>query len=115
MEEENILENIPIFDTDLEALETKINSIFEDENLSILEKSKQLVDFKKTIKKEQDNITYMIDSISDITPKKSKKLKSMSLDELVTLFEKEEDINIKIKIYQNICYLVDKFKNKIFD
>ena len=111
----NLTIEIPELSTDIQELEKKVNSIFNNDVTSMLEKSKQLLEIKDDIKKEQDNINYMIDKISDLSPKKSKKLKNLTLDDLVSLFEKEEDINNKIKIYQNICYIIDKFKNKLFD
>ena len=107
--------DIPELGFNIEELESKVNSIFEDELTTVLQKSKKLVELKQDIKKEQDNINYMIDKVSDLSPKKSKKLKNLSIDDLVSMFEKEEDINNKIKIYQNICYVIDKFKNKLFD
>ena len=106
---------IPDITVSLDDLESKINEIFDNDNLSILEKSKRLTEFKKHIKQEQDKINLLIDRVSEISPKKSKKFKTLSLDDLVTLFEKEEDINNKIKIYQNICYSINKFKSRIFD
>ncbi len=106
---------IPDITLSLDDLEKKINDIFDDSNLSILEKSKKLTEFKKYVKQEQDKINFMIDKVSEISPKKSKRFKSLTLDDLVTLFEQEEDINNKIKIYQNICYSINKFKSKIFD
>ena len=106
---------IPDITVSLDDLESKINEIFDNNNLSILEKSKKLTEFKKHIKQEQDKINLLIDRVSEISPKKSKKFKTLSLDDLVTLFEKEEDINNKIKIYQNICYSINKFKSRIFD
>ena len=111
----NLTIEIPELSTDIQELEKKVNSIFNNDVTTMLEKSKQLLEIKDDIKKEQDNINYMIDRISDLSPKKSKKLKNLTLDDLVSLFEKEEDINNKIKIYQNICYIIDKFKNKLFD
>lgn len=107
--------DIPELGFNIEELESKVNSIFEDELTTVLQKSKKLIELKQDIKKEQDNINYMIDKVSDLSPKKSKKLKNLSIDDLVSMFEKEEDINNKIKIYQNICYVIDKFKNKLFD
>ena len=59
--------------TDIQELEKKVNSIFNNDVTSMLEKSKQLLEIKDDIKKEQDNINYMIDKISDLSPKKSKK------------------------------------------
>ena len=106
---------IPDITLSLDDLEKNINNVFDDSDLSILEKSKKLTEFKKYVKQEQDKINFMIDKVSEISPKKSKKFKSLSLDDLVTLFEQEEDINNKIKIYQNICYSINKFKSKIFD
>tara|TARA_E500000178_G_C17034957_1_gene762870 strand:- start:2980 stop:3363 length:384 start_codon:yes stop_codon:yes gene_type:complete len=111
----NLTIEIPELSTDIQELEKKVNSIFDNDVTTMLEKSKKLLEIKDDIKKEQDNINYMIDKISDLSPKKSKKLKNLTLDDLVSLFEKEEDINNKIKIYQNICYIIDKFKNKLFD
>ena len=111
----NLTIEIPELSTDIQELEKKINSIFNDDITTMLEKSKKLIEIKDDIKKEQDNINYMIDKVSDLSPKKSKKLKNLTLDDLVSLFEKEEDINNKIKIYQNICYIIDKFRNKLFD
>ena len=111
----NLTIEIPELSTDIQELEKKVNSIFNDDITTMLEKSKKLIEIKEDIKKEQDNINYMIDKVSDLSPKKSKKLKNLTLDDLVSLFEKEEDINNKIKIYQNICYIIDKFRNKLFD
>ena len=111
----NLTIEIPELSTDIQELEKKVNSIFNDDITTMLEKSKKLIEIKDDIKKEQDNINYMIDKVSDLSPKKSKKLKNLTLDDLVSLFEKEEDINNKIKIYQNICYIIDKFRNKLFD
>ncbi len=106
---------IPELNTNIEELEKKVNDIYEDEISSMLEKSKKLISLKDDIRKEQDNINYMIDKVSDLSPKKSKKLKNLTLDDLVALFEKEEDITNKIKIYQNICHIINKIKNKLFD
>ena len=44
----------------------------------------------------QDNINYMIDKVSDISPKKSKKLKNIDLDDLVLLFERSSQLFIKL-------------------
>jgi hypothetical protein len=106
---------IPELSTNIEELEKKVNDIYEDEICSILDKSKKLISLKDDIKKEQENINFMIDTVSELSPKKSKKLKNLSLDDLVTLFEKEEDITNKIKIYRNICHVINKIKNNLFD
>ena len=111
----NLTIEIPELSTNIEELEKKVNDIYEDEISTMLEKSKKLISLKEDIKKEQDNINYMIDTVSDLSPKKSKKLKNLTLDDLVVLFEKEEDITNKIKIYQNICHVINKIKNKLFD
>ena len=69
----NLTIEIPELSTDIQELEKKVNSIFNNDVTSMLEKSKQLLEIKDDIKKEQDNINYMIDKISDLSPKKSKK------------------------------------------
>lgn len=115
-EDENIQEiSKNKLEENIQSLEEKVNKIIDNEETSLIEKSKLLNTIKKYIVKEQEQINLLINRISEIEPTKSKKYKLNSIEDLTNLFEEEENINSKIKIYQNICYKIDKFKSKLFD
>ena len=92
---------------------TRINEIEKIENLD--EKSKNVKEVKGELKTEQERIENMIDKISNIKAKKSKKYKSKSLQQLQIMFEEEKELEEKLKIYQQICYLIELTKNQLFE
>lgn len=90
----------------------KINDL---ENInSIDEKEEHIKTIKSEIKDEQIKTEEMINKIKDLRPKKYKKFKGYSLEKLQELFDSEEDLNERIKIYQNIIYLIESFKQNLF-
>ena len=70
---------------------------------------------KLNIKEEQDKIETMIDKISTAQPKKHKKYKNITLQDLSVMFQEEENINKKLKIYEHICYIIELHKNQLFE
>ena len=92
------------------------NRIDEVEKISDLEKKSQSVkEIKDELKSEQEKVEIMIEKISNIKPKKSKKFKGMNLEKLSEMFEEEKDLDKKLKIYQHISYLIDMTKNQLFE
>ncbi len=90
--------------------------IDEIEKLNDLDKKSQSVkEVKDELKVEQDRVEKMIDKISNIKAKKYKKLKGLSLEKLTEMFDAEEDLDEKLKIYQQMSYLIELTKNQLFE
>tara|TARA_Y100000813_G_C24108340_1_gene326517 strand:+ start:156 stop:557 length:402 start_codon:yes stop_codon:yes gene_type:complete len=102
-------------DTNILSLDEKIDKIINNDSIPLIEKSKELVTLKTEIRKEQNHIDTLIEKISELNPAKNKKYKMKTIEDLTKLFDEEENLNSKIKIYQNICYKIDKFKSQLFD
>jgi len=91
----------------------KIDEIEKIDNLDI--KSQTVKDIKEELKIEKERVEEMIDKISNIKPKRNKKLKGLTLEKLKTMFENEDSLTDKLLIYQQICYLIELTKNKLFE
>ena len=90
--------------------------IDEIEKLSDLDKKSQSVkEVKDELKTEQERVENMIDKISNIKPKKQKRFKGINLEKLSQMFQEEEDLEEKLKIYQQISYLIELTKNQLFE
>jgi mevalonate kinase len=78
-----------------------------------IEEFNQSKDFKmiKKINNDIDNLINIyndkIDSLNDIVPKSYKKYKDNSIEELFKKMEKTNDIDKKIKIYQQILFMME--------
>jgi hypothetical protein len=97
----------------IEKLNEKINIIEKLEDIDL--KSKSVKEVKTEIKEEKEKVEEMIQKISETTSKKHKKFKGMNLEELATLFDNEDDLQKKLKIYEHIVYLIEKTKNQLFE
>ena len=90
--------------------------IDEIEKLNDLDKKSQSVkEVKDELKTEQERVENMIDKISNIKPKKQKRFKGINLERLSQMFQDEEELEEKLKIYQQICYLIELTKNQLFE
>lgn len=90
--------------------------IDEIEKLNDLDKKSQSVkQVKDELKLEQEKVEDMIEKISNIKPKKSKKYKGINLEKLSKMFEEEEELEEKLKIFQQISYLINLTKNQLFE
>ena len=90
--------------------------IDEIEKLNDLDKKSQSVkEVKDELKTEQERVENMIDKISNIKPKKQKRFKGINLEKLSQMFQEEEDLEEKLKIYQQISYLIELTKNQLFE
>ena len=90
--------------------------IDENEKLNDLDKKSQSVkEVKDELKTEQERVENMIDKISNIKPKKQKRFKGINLERLSQMFQDEEELEEKLKIYQQICYLIELTKNQLFE
>ena len=92
------------------------NMIDEIEKISDLDKkSKSVREVKDELKTEQEKVENMIEKISNIKPKKSKKLKEYNLQQLTEMFHGETGLDKKLKIFQHISYLIETTKSQLFD
>ena len=57
----------------------------------------------------------MIEKISNVKPKKSKKLKEYNLQQLTEMFHDENNLDKKLKIFQHISFLIETTKSQLFD
>ena len=90
--------------------------IDEIEKLSDLDRKSQSVkEVKDELKTEQERVENMIDEISNIKPKKQKIFKGVTLEKLSQMFQDEEKLEEKLKIYQQISYLIELTKNQLFE
>jgi hypothetical protein len=101
----------------------EINDIEKDcENLNNIENwSDRLIkikEIKERINIETEKLNNFIESLnsSDIKkPKKSKEFKNLSLDELLDLYNKSENIEEKIKLFNYIQYFIKEIELELFD
>ena len=90
--------------------------IDEIEKLNDLDRKSQSVkEVKDELKNEQERVENMIDEISNIKPKKQKIFKDVTLEKLSQMFQDEEELEEKLKIYQQISYLIELTKNQLFE
>jgi len=90
--------------------------IDEIEKLNDLDRKSQSVkEVKDELKNEQERVENMIDEISNIKPKKQKIFKGVTLEKLSQMFQDEEKLEEKLKIYQQISYLIELTKNQLFE
>jgi len=93
----------------IDILNNKINNIEKVDN-----KLEYITEIKTEIDNETNKIEKLIETISTIKPKKHKKYNDMTLDELGIIFEEENDIKKKIKIYEHISYILELTKSQLF-
>lgn len=90
--------------------------IDEIEKLNDLDRKSQSVkEIKEELRNEQERVENMIDEISNIKPKKQKIFKGVTLEKLSQMFQDEEKLEEKLKIYQQISYLIELTKNQLFE
>jgi hypothetical protein len=79
-------------------------------------KIKKMVCIKEKIVKEQKKLEELSDSLlMDDDPKSKKKLKKgIQLDELVKSFEESEELEQKIKLYQDIKLYISSVEESLF-
>jgi hypothetical protein len=92
---------------DIENIILEINKTNNWENKIALIKNA-----KDMIKQESDKLDNLIETL-DITKKVS--LKKTNFDELTNEFEKTENIDNKIRIYQILNSYIVKLSNELFD
>ena len=97
----------------IEKLNEKIDNIEKIKDIEL--KTQSVKEVKNEIKEEKDKVEDMIQKISQIKPKKHKKYKGMTLESLSKLFDEEENLHKKLKIYEHIVYLIELTKNQLFE
>jgi len=92
----------------------------ELEELSTMEsqdlKIKKMVCIKEKIAKEQKKLEELSDSLlmDDDSKSKKKLKKGIQLDQLVKSFEESEDLEQKIKLYQDIKLYISSVEESLF-
>ena len=98
---------------DLTNLEKEIEQLDEIKDWTI--KIKKMKELKERILLQKNKLNTLIESVNSGEIKKSKKKKEMSLDELLKEFEKCEDIEEKIKLFNQIQYIIKEAETELFD
>ena len=75
----------------------------------------KLENLEEGIKLEQSKVERLIENISNSKSKKQKKYKGISLDNLLKMYNEEENFDIKIEIFQQINHLIELTKNQLFE
>lgn len=96
----------------IDTLNNKINNVEKIDNIS--DKIKYTKEIKTEIDTEIEKTEKLIHIISSIKPKKHKKYNNMTLDELGNIFEEENNIKKKLKIYEHITYMIELTKGQLF-
>ena len=93
----------------------KFNKMIDDieKTTDIEEKSQSIKIIKDLIKEEQLKVDELIKKVDGMKSKKYKKFKGMNLEQLTKKFD-EENLDEKVKIFQNISYLIGKTKDRLF-
>ena len=91
----------------------KIDYVEKLENLE--EKTENVKKIKEEIKLEKEKVEKLIEKISNSKSKKQKKYKGISLDNLLKMYNEEENFDIKIEIFQQINHLIELTKNQLFE
>jgi hypothetical protein len=80
-----------------------------------VDKITRITEIKEEITTQKEKITEYIDMINQEEYKKNKKMKNMSLDELLKLFNETEELETKMKIYNTIQAIIIELKSELFD
>ena len=97
----------------IEKLNLEIDEV--EKNGNIKEKTEMIKNIKEKIKLEQERVDKMIEKVNDNNSKKYKKFKGIGIDELIEMYQEEENLTNKIDIFQQLNYQIDSVKNKLFD
>jgi hypothetical protein len=98
---------------ELDDLEKEINNL--DDILDWSSKIKKMKELKEQIITHRDKLNSFIEIINSGDVKKNKKKKNLSLDDLLKQFEETENIEEKVKLFNQIQYIIKENERELFE
>ena len=98
---------------ELDDIEKEINNL--DDILDWSSKIKKMKELKEQIITHRDKLNSFIEIINSGDIKKNKKKKDLSLDDLLKKFEETENIEEKVKLFNQIQYIIKENERELFE
>ena len=98
---------------ELDNIEKEINNL--DDILDWSSKIKKMKELKEQIITHRDKLNSFIEIINSGDIKKNKKKKDLSLDDLLKQFEETENIEEKVKLFNQIQYIIKENERELFE
>jgi hypothetical protein len=98
---------------ELDDLEKEINNL--DDILDWSSKIKKMKELKEQIITHRNKLNSFIEIINSGDVKKNKKKKDLSLDDLLKQFEETENIEEKVKLFNQIQYIIKENEKELFE
>jgi hypothetical protein len=98
---------------ELDNIEKEINNL--DDILDWSSKIKKMKELKEQIITQRNKLNSLIEIINSGDIKKNKKKKDLSLDDLLKQFEETENIEEKVKLFNQIQYVIKENERELFE
>ena len=98
---------------ELDDIEKEINNL--DDILDWSSKIKKMKELKEQIITQRNKLNSLIEIINSGDIKKNKKKKDLSLDDLLKQFEETENIEEKVKLFNQIQYIIKENERELFE
>jgi hypothetical protein len=98
---------------ELDNIEKEINNL--DDILDWSSKIKKMKELKEQIITHRNKLNSFIEIINSGDVKKNKKKKDLSLDDLLKQFEETENIEEKVKLFNQIQYIIKENERELFE
>jgi hypothetical protein len=98
---------------ELDNIEKEINNL--DDILDWSSKIKKMKELKEQIITQRNKLNSFIEIINSGDIKKNKKKKDLSLDYLLKQFEETENIEEKVKLFNQIQYIIKENERELFE
>ena len=98
---------------ELDDIEKEINNL--DDILDWSSKIKKIKELKEQIIIHRNKLNSFIEIINSGDIKKNKKKKDLSLDDLLKQFEETENIEEKVKLFNQIQYIIKENERELFE
>ena len=102
-----------VYSKDLIDLEKEIETLDDIKEWAI--KIKKMKELKEKITTQRNKLNSFIELINSGEVKKTKKKKDLSLDDLLKEFEKTDDIEEKVKLFNQIQLIIKENEMELFD
>jgi len=98
---------------ELDDLEKEINNL--DDILDWSSKIKKMKELKEQIITHRNKLNSFIEIINSGDVKKNKKKKDLSLNDLLKQFEETDNIEEKVKLFNQIQYIIKENERELFE
>jgi hypothetical protein len=101
------------YSKDIVDLEKEIETL--DDIKDWANKIKKMKELKEKIMTQRNKLNSFIETINSGEIKKMKKKKDVSLDDLLKEFEKTDDIEEKVKLFNQIQFIIKENETELFE